>query len=98
MEEKVAEACVEAAKAKREEVQKEIRGISGDYHPFDPETGEPRDAAHVERALNSRFANLEQLAEKMSVSKGRRKLIAKARKNVPLMVATIVYFWHMFFL
>ena len=97
-EEKEATKRVEAAKTRRQEVRDEVRGIGDDYHPFDLQTGEPQDADDVERALNTRFDNAEQLADQFDVPKGGRKSIAKARKNVGNMVATIAYFWQMFML
>jgi hypothetical protein len=97
-EEKEAAERVEAAKARRQEVRDEVRGIGDDYHPFDFRTGEPRNADDVQRALNARFDRAEQLADQFDVPKGGRKSIAKARKNVGNMVATIAYFWQMFML
>jgi len=97
-EEEEAAVRVEAAKTRRQEVRDEVRGIGDDYHPFDLQTGEPQDADDVERALNTRFDKLEQLADQFDVPKGGRKSIAKARKNVGNMVATIAFFWQMFML
>lgn len=94
--EKDAALRVEAAKARRQEVRDEVRGIGDDYHPFDLQTGLPRQADAVDAALNQRFDRVEQLAEQFNVPQGRRKLVGKARKNVVNMVATIAYFWHMF--
>jgi hypothetical protein len=97
-EEKEAAARVEAAKTRRQEVRDEVRGIGDDYHPFDLQTGEPQDADDVERTLNTRFDSAKRLANQFEVPKGGRKSIAKARKNVGNMVATIAYFWQIFLL
>lgn len=97
-EEKEAAARVEAAKTRRQEVRDEVRGIGDDYHPFDLQTGEPQDADDVERTLNTRFDSAERLANQFEVPKCGRKAIAKARKNVGNMVATIAYFWQIFLL
>lgn len=97
-EEKEASKGVEAAKERRQEVRDEIRGISDDYHPFDLQTGEPRDASEVEQALETRFRAVKRLADQFEVPKSGRQSIAKAQKNIGKMVATIAYFWQMFLL
>ncbi len=55
----------------------------------------PRQAEEVERALNTRFEKGEQLAQQWGVPKSGQQSIAKARKNVGKMVATIAFFWQM---
>ncbi|MGM0487877.1 MAG: hypothetical protein ACQESR_14090, partial [Planctomycetota bacterium] len=87
---------VAAAKARRQQVRDQNRGISEDYHPFDLHSGAPRDASQVEQALEQRFDQLEGLADEFNVSGSGRKLMAKARKNIGAMVATISFFWQMF--
>ena len=77
-EEKEAAERVEAAKARRQEVRDEVRGIGDDYHPFDFQTGEPRDADDVERALNTRFDRAEQLADQFDLPKSGRKRVGIA--------------------
>ncbi len=86
---------MEGAKTRRQEVRDEIRGIGHDYHPFDVHTGAPRQADEVERTLNTRFDKGEQLANQWDVPKSGQQSIAKARKNVGNMVATIAFFWQM---
>ena len=94
-EEKETERRVEAAKTGRQEVRDEIRGIGHDYHPFDLQTGAPRSAEEVELMLNTRFDKAERLAQQWGVRKSGQESIAKARKNVEKMVATIAYFWQL---
>lgn len=94
-EEGEAERRLEAVQARRQEVRDEVRGIGTDYHPFDLQTGTPREAAEVERALNTRFDNLQRLAGQWSLPKSCQASLAKARKNVAQMAATIVFFWHL---
>lgn len=95
-EEQAAAEPLETAKARRQEVREEIRGISDDYHPFDMQTGEPRQADDVKQAIHGRFDNLDRLADQFEVPKSGRQLIAKARKNIGQMAATIAFFWQMF--
>jgi hypothetical protein len=94
-EEKEQERRVEATKTRRQEVRDEIRGIGHDYHPFDLHTGAPRSAEEVELALNTRFDQAERLAQQWGVCKSGQQSIAKARKSVGKMVATIAFFWQM---
>ncbi|MBM4092986.1 MAG: hypothetical protein FJ276_26790 [Planctomycetes bacterium] len=86
----------EAAKAQRQEVRDAIRGISDDYHPVDLQTGAPREASDIAQVLEQRFDNVERLADQYTVSQSGRQLIAKARKNIGQLVATIAFFWQMF--
>lgn len=89
---------LEAEEEKRQQVRDEVRGISHDYHPFDLQTGQPRQADQVKRDLNQRFDNLEAFARQFDLSQTGREAIAKARKNIRQMAATIAFFWQLFFI
>jgi hypothetical protein len=95
-EEQVATGQWEAAKAQRQEVRDAIRAISDDYHPFDLQTGAPREAPDMAQMLEQRFDHVERLADQFAVPQSGRQLIAKARKNIGQLVATIAFFWQMF--
>jgi len=95
-EEQAATAQWEAVKAQRQEVRDAIRGISDDYHPVDLQTGAPREASDMTQTLEQRFDNVERLADQYAVPSSGRQLIAKARKNIGQLVATIAFFWQMF--
>lgn len=69
------------------------RGISGDYHPFDLDTAEPCDQEEVARRLNQRFDRLDEIAKEAKLSESSFKKLAKARRVLPQMVATIAFFW-----
>ena len=94
-EEQAATGQWEAAKAQRQEVRDAIRGISDDYHPVDLQTGAPREAPDIAQTLERRFDNVERLADQYAVPQSGRQLIAKARKNIGQLVATIAFFWQM---
>jgi hypothetical protein len=68
------------------------RAISACYHPFDLETGQARSAEQVERDLEEHFDEIDEIACFAEVSQRAHELIAKARRVVPLMVATITFF------
>ena len=71
------------------------RGLSHDYHPFDLDTGRPLDEDEVGRRLASHFDRLEQVATEASLSAKATKNLAKARRVLDPMKATILFFWKM---
>ena len=77
----------------REAVHHAIEGLSTDYHPYDLETGAPRSAETLAAALNQHFANLEQVAAEAHLSEPCLQKIAKAKRVVLAMVATLAFFW-----
>lgn len=80
---------VEEAKARRRRVREAARTISAIYHPFDLESSEQRDAARAEAELEAQFTIIELAAEEAELSVKCHKLLKKARRVVPQMVATI---------
>lgn len=85
------EALAEAEKDKLEMVEA-IRGISDCHHPFNLETGEARTAETVASAIDEKFATIDGIAEKVGLGDRGLQSIDKARRVVPLMVATIAFF------
>ncbi len=71
------------------------RGLSRDYHPFDLETGQRLDAADVERRLTQDFDMLTQVAVEANLSSPAHERLAKARRVLPSLVATLTFFWSM---
>jgi len=71
------------------------RGLSRDYHPFDLETGQRLEAAEVERRLTQHFDTLTQIAVEANLSSAARDRLAKARRVLPSLVATLTFFWSM---
>ena len=86
-----AEAVLGEVRQRREDVRQEARGISASYHPFDPKTGQVRDADTVETDLNEHFDAIEVSADEAGISETCRALLQKARRLVPQMVATIAF-------
>ena len=70
------------------------RGLSRDYHPFDLTDGRPREATDVELSLTAHFDTLRRVAEEAKLSEPARKKIAKARRVLPSLVATLLFFWR----
>ncbi|MBT7058047.1 MAG: helix-turn-helix domain-containing protein [Lentisphaerae bacterium] len=93
--------CEAAAEARlvtcqqREQRAKEARrGLGHDYHPFDTVTGQPCDAEEIARRLNARFDEIESVAGEADLSERCQKKIAKARRVLVAMLATIAFFWR----
>ena len=77
----------------QERVAQSIQGLSADYHPYDLETGAPRSTETLAAALNEHLANLEQVAADAHLSDHCLQKIAKAKRVVVAMVATLAFFW-----
>jgi hypothetical protein len=71
------------------------RGLSHDYHPFDLDNGRPLDEDEVGRRLAGHFDTLEQIAAAAGLSAHATKKLAKARRVMEPMKATILFFWRM---
>ena len=71
------------------------QGLSRDYHPFDPATGQPQTAEEVAGKLASHFEVLDQVADEADLSTHARQRLAKARRVLEAMKATVAFFWAM---
>lgn len=68
-------------------------GISHDYHPIDIESGQAVDADEVGRRLNVRFDELDKIAQEAGLPVAAKEKLAKARRVLPSMHSTILFFW-----
>jgi len=91
--EQVARQVLETATAQQEQAQQAIRSVSAVYHPYDLETGAAQNAAEVATALEEHFTEIEQVATAAQLSESSFKKIAKAKRVVSKMVATLAFFW-----
>lgn len=71
------------------------RGLSHDDHPFDLNDGRPLDEDEVGQRLTGHFDTLEQIAAEAGLSERATKKLAKARRVLEPMKATIFFFWKM---
>ena len=71
------------------------RGLSHDDHPFDLNDGRPLGEDEVGRRLAGHFDTLEQIAAEAGLSERATKKLAKARRVLDPMKATIFFFWKM---
>ena len=88
-----AQAHLAERQRQQEQARQANRTISQVYHPFNLETGTAQDAAAVATALAAQFGQLEIVAQEAGLSERSQQRIAKAKRVVPQMVATISFFW-----
>jgi hypothetical protein len=69
------------------------QGLGRDYHPVDLLTGQPLSAAEVGRRLQGHFDTLDQVANEARLSAQARAKLAKARRVLGAMQATVAFFW-----
>jgi hypothetical protein len=79
---------------RQQQVQEAVRGLGADYHPFDAQTGQAVSTEHMQERLGQRFQTVAQLAAQVGVSDAGREKIAKARRVLPRLVASLAWFWH----
>ena len=91
--EAAARQTLETLVQQQERAAQAIQGLSADYHPYDLETGAPRSAEALAVALQEHFSNLEQVAAEAHLSDHCLQKIAKAKRVVVTMVATLAFFW-----
>jgi hypothetical protein len=85
---------VRQRQGRQEEVQAAVRGLGDDYHPFDAQTGQAVSAEQMQQRLEQRLQTIERLAEETAVPDAGREKIAKARRVLPRLLASLVWFWH----
>ena len=88
-------ARLEAAQQRPQHMRQAIRGLGDDYHPFDLSSGSPCDVDAVRRRLTTRLATIDRIAEEAELGTKAREHIAKARRVLEVMVATIAWVWVM---
>jgi hypothetical protein len=84
---------LETAQARQLRARDARRGIGQAYHPFDLTTGAPQEAADVQIKLEAHFDTLDQIASEAGLSASSLARLAKARRVLPLMIETMVFFW-----
>lgn len=90
--EEKAKQAFEIAVQHQEQAQKAVRGISEAYHPYDLNTGTLRSTREVSALLHQHFAEIEIVAEQAHLSENGLDRIAKAKRVVVDMLATITFF------
>jgi hypothetical protein len=83
---------LEQAEERQKEMRQSVRGLSKSYHPYDLATGAARSADVVDKELDGHFAQIDALADEISLGQRCRDHIEKARRVLVRMVATITFF------
>jgi hypothetical protein len=86
---------VRACQTRQERAQGARQGLGRDYHPVDLETGQPLTAEEVGRRLAGHFDTLDEVAAEAGLSAHARDKLAKARRVLDSMQATITFFCTM---
>jgi hypothetical protein len=76
------------------QVQEAIRGLADDYHPFDAASGQAVSAEQMQQRLHQRLQTIERQAAEANVPESGREKLAKARRVLPRLVASLAWLWH----
>ncbi len=68
-------------------------GIGQEYHPFDLKTGASVEAAQAQEKLNAHFDTLNQVASEAGLKPTSFERLAKAKRVLPSMIETLLFFW-----
>jgi hypothetical protein len=69
--------------------------VADDYHPFDATSGRPVTAATVENRLGQRLQVIEESVTAARLGEGSQAAVAKARRWLVSLVASLAWFWEM---
>ena len=86
---------VHVCQARQKRAQAARQGLARDYHPIDLVTGQPLSAEEVGRRLQGHFDTLDQVAAEAGLSAQACERLAKARRVLNAMQATVAFFWAM---
>jgi hypothetical protein len=84
---------VHVCQARQKRAQAARQGLARDYHPIDLVTGQPVSAEEVGRRLQDHFDTLDQVAVEAGLSARACERLAKARRVLGAMQATVAFFW-----
>jgi len=86
---------LEVCQARQACAREARQGLGRDYHPVDLMTGRPLTAEEVGQRLRGHFDTLDQVAAEAELSAQAREKLAKARRVLSAMQATVAFFWTM---
>lgn len=87
-----AEDALIQAQQRRERARRSNRKVGEVYHPVDLKTGALQSADMLKERLEGHIDEIAQIAREASLSEACHQRIEKARRVVPLMVATVAFF------
>lgn len=88
-----AAAHLAACQERQERVRQAVRGLGDDYHPFDPHSGQPLEAAEVQGRLEQRVVAVEEVVVEAQLGERGRKALDKSRRWLVLLAATLTWYW-----
>ncbi len=91
----IARKAFETVQARQHRTRDARKGIGQDYHPYDLKTGAPVEAAQAQEKLNSHFDTLDQVASEAGLKPSSIARLAKAKRVLPSMIDTLVFFWKL---
>jgi len=86
---------LEQAESRQQRAKAATRGLSVDYHPVDWQTGELKSAEELSHQLEQRLDEAAKVAKEAGLSEKAHKRIRKARRVLPKMVATFLFFMRL---
>jgi hypothetical protein len=93
--ERQAAAALQRCQDRQEQARQAVRGVADDYHPFEATSGRPVTAAAVDQRLGQRLQALEDIVAAAGLGEGSRQALAKARRWLVPLVASLGWFWEM---
>ena len=82
-----------ACQQRQQRAHEAVRGLGQDYHPFDLQTGQALDENAVAQRLAGHFDQLDQIAAEAGLSARATQKLAKARRVLKAMQATVKFYW-----
>ena len=80
---------------RQQQAREAVRGVADDYHPFDAQNGQPLSAATVSQRLEQRMEAVEQIINAAQLGESSRQALAKTRRWLVPLVASLRWFWEM---
>jgi hypothetical protein len=80
---------------RQEQAREAVRGVADDDHPFDATNGRPVTAAALEKRLGQRIQVIEEIVAAAGLGESSQSAVAKARRWLVPLVASLVWFWEM---
>lgn len=79
----------------QEQARQAVRGVAEAYHPFDAVSGHPVRAAAVRQRLEKQIQAVEDVVRAANLGESSREAVAKARRWLVPLVASLAWFWEM---
>jgi hypothetical protein len=80
---------------RQEQAREAVRGVADDDHPFDAVSGRPVTAVALEKRLGQRIGVIEEVVAAAGLGEASQAAVAKARRWLVPLVASLVWFWEM---